>query len=104
MIKAAPEVMQFILAAYAYEIIADPFMSDPEWDEKALRFEPQMQKLVENYAPYTGMWIYNMDTKFLGALYNWCIAQGSFSLDTITQGTLKISESEARKETPPNCS
>jgi len=92
MIRTTPQVMQFILACYAYEIICDPFMEDAEWDAKALEYKPQMQELVKDYEPYTGMWIHAMDLRFLGALYNWCTAQESFSCGTIEHGTLKINE------------
>ena len=54
------------VAAYAYEVLADPIMSDKEYDELAKKINKDVVTgdavldafFKEHYSPDTGMWIY----------------------------------------------
>ena len=66
------------LWAYAYEVMNDPLVSDSKFDEVCLEIKPEVStgndKLDEffrdEFAPYTGMWIYkHPELKKVATLY-----------------------------------
>ena len=59
--------IRLAVAAYAYEIVSDPIMSDAEFDELALTIRPRELTgaplpdlfFLESFEPHTGSWIYD---------------------------------------------
>lgn len=65
-----PEIrsrIRLAVAAYAYEIAADPIMSDAEFDKLALSIRPRELTgaplpdlfFLESFEPHTGSWIHD---------------------------------------------
>lgn len=72
--------IQLAKAAYAYEVLADPIMSDGDFDKLALEVDlniktrrPDLDKFFEEeFQPSTGSWIYrHPDIGIIARLVEW---------------------------------
>lgn len=82
-----PEIrnrIRIAVAAYAYEVLADPIMSDAEFDELAGKIDPRIQTgsakhdlfFRSHFAAHTGSWVHkHPDTAGLHRLYSHHYAQ-----------------------------
>lgn len=63
---------ELVVAAYAYEIMHRPIMSDSTFDFLAREV---LVPNIPDFSPDTGQWVYGLDLDVIALVYNECRAQ-----------------------------